>query len=196
MTYNNKGRLNIAIKILLIQICILIFLIPGCSDLGDDLKNNDILGCMDLLACNFDGTATLDDGSCIYEFDVCNVCGGSGEEPDDCCEEGETIDNCGICGGDNSSCINFTDEILPIFLTNCTGCHGNLGGLNLSSFTDIMNGGTSGASVIPENGANSLIIQKLRGTAQGSQMPMGGNPLEESVISIIETWINEGAQNN
>jgi len=191
MTYNNKERLNIAIKILLIQICILIFLIPGCSDLGDDLKNNDILGCMDLLACNFDGTATLNDGSCIYEFDVCNVCGGSGEEPDDCCDEGETVDNCGICGGDNSSCINFTDEILPIFLTNCTGCHGGTGGLRLDSYKNVMSGGSNGEVIISGNSSESLLWQKVN----SGEMPPSED-LSQNEIDLISQWINEGAQNN
>jgi hypothetical protein len=59
-----------------------------------------------------------------------------------------------------------------------------------------MTGGNSGQVLIAGDGTNSLIIQKLRGTAQGSQMPMGGNPLEESVISLLETWINEGANEN
>lgn len=89
--------------------------------------------------------------------------------------------------------VNYSDQIQPIFNNNCIGCHGGNGGLFLTSYENVIAGGNSGVVVTPEDGANSLIIQKLRGTAQGSQMPMGGNPLDESVISLIETWIDEGA---
>ncbi|MDP6685084.1 MAG: c-type cytochrome domain-containing protein, partial [Candidatus Marinimicrobia bacterium] len=89
--------------------------------------------------------------------------------------------------------VDYSTEIQPIFNSNCTVCHGGSGGLFLSSYTGLMTGGNSGQVLIAGDGTNSLIIQKLRGTAQGSQMPMGGNPLEESVISLLETWINEGA---
>ena len=59
-----------------------------------------------------------------------------------------------------------------------------------------MAGGVSGQVVQSGNSSNSRLIQKLRGTASGDQMPQYGTPLEESIISTIETWINEGAQNN
>jgi hypothetical protein len=38
-------------------------------------------GCTDDMACNFDPTATIDDGSCEY-FDACGVCGGPGTDTD------------------------------------------------------------------------------------------------------------------
>ena len=59
-----------------------------------------------------------------------------------------------------------------------------------------MNGGNSGAVVISGNGSESRLIQKLRGTASGSQMPASGCCLEESTINLIERWIDEGALDN
>ena len=109
-----------------------------------------------------------------------------------------TVDECGECGGDNSSCVNYSTEIQPIFSTNslCTGCHGTSGGLSLTSYENLMLGNSNNGPVVNAgNGANSLIIQKLRGTA-GSQMPMGDCCLEDESIDLIETWIDEGAQNN
>tara|TARA_Y100000294_G_C8533899_1_gene328175 strand:+ start:587 stop:1177 length:591 start_codon:yes stop_codon:yes gene_type:complete len=180
----------------LAQIGILLVFFGSCTDLGDEMLSEEIAGCTDTEACNFNAEATTNDGSCAFEEDICGICGGAGVEADDCCDEGVTTDDCGVCGGDNSSCVNFIDEILPIFNTNCTGCHGNSSGLNLSTYSNLMNGGNIGSAVIPGDGANSLIIQKLRGTGPGSQMPLGGNALDESLISLIETWINEGALNN
>ena len=43
-------------------------------------------GCTDPEACNYDETATADDGSCEYE-----------------------VDECGVCGGDNTSCQQLGD---------------------------------------------------------------------------------------
>ena len=54
-----------------------------------------------------------------------------------------------------------------------------------------------GDAVISGNGSASLLIQKLRGTATaGDQMPLSGCCLEETLIQLIETWIDEGANNN
>ena len=51
-------------------------------------------GCMDATACNYDATATVDDGSCA-EFDECGDCGGTGPISGyDCegnCVTGETL---------------------------------------------------------------------------------------------------------
>ena len=108
-----------------------------------------------------------------------------------------TVDECGECGGDNSSCVNYSTEIQPIFSTNflCTGCHGGSGGLYLDSHTNLMAGGNSGAVVIPENGAGSLLIKKLR-DEHAPSMPLGNCCIESSLIDLIETWIDEGAQDN
>ena len=54
----------------------------------------DLPGCLDEAACNYDSEATVDDGSCWYS-----------DENFDC--EGNCIteiDECGVCGGDSSSC--------------------------------------------------------------------------------------------
>ena len=107
-----------------------------------------------------------------------------------------TVDECDECGGDNSTCVNYSTEIQPIFTNKCTTCHGSSGGLNLTSYSALMNGGTSGNVVISNNGPGSYIIKKLRGTGSGGQMPASGCCLEDSEIQLIETWINEGAQNN
>ena len=100
-------------------------------------------------------------------------------------------DDCGVSGGDNSSCVNYSMEIQPIFNTNCTGCHGGSGGLFLTSYNDLM-----GNNVVnPGNSAESQLIKKLKGTA-GTQMPKNQNPLDDATIDLIETWIDEGAENN
>jgi len=69
-------------------------------------------GCMEIDACNYDETATYDDGSCAYIIDCEGVCGGSveldcfglcaGNAIEDCngeCNGLALIDECGVCGG-------------------------------------------------------------------------------------------------
>ena len=72
--------------------------------------SNEITGCTYEEACNYDPTATMDDGSCVgipegacdcegNMLDECGVCGGSGI-PDGACDcEGNVLDECGVCGG-------------------------------------------------------------------------------------------------
>ena len=120
--------------------------------------------------------------SCTGELDCAGTCGGDA-----------VIDDCGACNGNSSTCnISYSTTVQYIFDNHCTSCHGSSGGLSLSSYEDLMNGGV----VIPESGSESLLIQKLRGTASGSRMPASDCCLDESIIQLIETWINEGAQNN
>ena len=55
-------------------------------------------GCTDEDACNYDPTATISDASCL-ELDECGVCGGSGIPEGDCDCDGNQLDECGVCGG-------------------------------------------------------------------------------------------------
>ena len=74
-------------------------------------------GCTDATACNYDVTATSDDGSCtgIAEgacdcdgnvLDECGTCGGSGIADGFCDCDGSVLDALGVCGG---SCESDTD---------------------------------------------------------------------------------------
>ena len=156
-------------KILSSAILSLIFLVFwSCSDAGKDpLSSSDETDCTQGLDCN-------------------SVCGGVAIN-----------DACGVCDGDGSTCnISYSSTIQPIFTNKCTNCHGTSGGLTLTSYSGLMNGGNSGDVVISENGSESRLIQKLRGTASGSQMPKGENPLDATIINIIKTWIDEGALDN
>ena len=137
--------------------------------------------------------------------DCAGICGGSAVVGgcDIACGSSLANDACGICGGNGSTCnISYSGFVQPIFNANCTGCHGTSAGLNLTNYNMLRSGGNSGdIIVIPGNGSGSLLIQKLRGTApNGVQMPAnsgcclddGGAP----TIDLIETWIDEGAENN
>ena len=67
---------------------------------GDDICDEDeVQGCDDETACNYDAAATDNDGTCTYP-DECGVCGGSGIPDGDCDCDGNQADALGVCGGD------------------------------------------------------------------------------------------------
>jgi mono/diheme cytochrome c family protein len=87
----------------------------------------------------------------------------------------------------------FATDVLPIFQASCTICHGTLGGWTATSYSSVMTTGNGGPVVIPGDAANSLLVQKLKGTQQnGSIMPPTGK-LSDAQIQVIIDWINVGA---
>ena len=139
------------------------------------------------------GTAMLDDcGVCYGGIGSCadiemNSCVGCMLEGADNYSENHTIP-------DNESCfVDYSLTIQPIFDNHCIGCHGNFGGLDLSSYQALMTGGNNGPSVIPNDAAGSILIEKINPNPTfGEQM---GN-LNQSTINKISTWIDLGALEN
>ncbi len=67
--------------------------------------DQESFGCTDAAACNYDSSATTDDGSCL-ENDECGVCGGDGIADGACDCEGNVVDALGECGGPCTSDVN------------------------------------------------------------------------------------------
>ena len=91
--------------------------------------------------------------------------------------------------------IDYDNEIQPIFDNSCMPCHqGNnpSGGLDLSSYENVMAGGNSGAVVISGDYENSILWQEVESgsmpnnTANG---PLGIPDLTSEEIALIENWI-------
>jgi len=86
--------------------------------------------------------------------------------------------------------VDYTSQIQTIFTSNCTGCHGNSGGLTLTSYSNVMAGGNSGAVIVANDHANSLLWQRVN----NGEMPPGNNPdLTAAQVSLVALWIDEGA---
>ncbi|MGB0150520.1 MAG: hypothetical protein ACPF87_06490, partial [Flavobacteriales bacterium] len=84
------------------------------QEAGDGNPYNNVCGCTDENACNYDEGAEYDNGSCL-EDDVCGVCDGPGDiyecgctdiPEDDCDCNGNQEDALGVCGG---NCIEDND---------------------------------------------------------------------------------------
>jgi len=93
--------------------------------------------------------------------------------------------------------VSFALDIAPVSVKNCVGCHGQQqprGNLNMTTLPNLVRGGDRGEPVLPGKPADSLLIKKLKGTAEGARMPQRAAPLDPVTITKIETWIAEGAR--
>ena len=70
---------------------------PSASEDDGSCEFTSCAGCTYPSACNFDVTATLDDGSCLV-LDCAGVCGGNAQ-----------LDACGVCNGNNIACLGCTN---------------------------------------------------------------------------------------
>ena len=91
---------------------------------------------------------------------------------------------------------DYNSDIQPIFNNKCISCHIDggtyFGGLDLSSYSEVMEGGTSGNTIIPFDHENSLLWQYVN----SGYMPAYGSgidPLTTDEIDLITQWIDEGA---
>ncbi len=84
----------------------------------------------------------------------------------------------------------FKDEILPIFQKSCTSCHNaekKMAGLDLSSFTGMMEGSSSGPVIAPGKPDHSLLWKMI----ESDQMPLGGK-LTAAEKQTIRAYIEQG----
>ena len=92
------------------------------------------------------------------------------------------------------------DDILPVVLLRCVGCHGphqRDGGLALHTREAMLKGGKSGPALLPGKPDQSLMVQKIR----SEEMPPKVNNFGLEKFSPSETeklvaWIAEGAPEN
>ena len=87
----------------LIKILCLSMLWFSCEE-----QNQDVYGCTDETACNFNADANIFDNSCFYPEDWEDMCGVCDLIPSNDCEQDEcgvwggdgVLDECGVCNGD------------------------------------------------------------------------------------------------
>lgn len=100
--------------------------------------------------------------------------------------------------------VSFSAEVQPIFDNQCAGCHGAGGqaGLDLRPGTSHGNlvGVTATESALslvePGQPDQSWLYLKLTDQQDvGDAMPPGGT-IGDANLTLMETWINEGAQDN
>ena len=126
------------------------------ADLDEDgvCDADEVIGCQDSTACNYDATAT-DAGSCIYADGNCEVCDGNGgvavqdADGDGICDSNEIVGcqdntacnyNAGATDSDSASCI---------YPAGCETCSGATDGTGTVVDNDSDNDGICDANEIP-----------------------------------------------
>src|SRR5258708_28113849 len=84
----------------------------------------------------------------------------------------------------------FKSEILPVFEKSCVKCHGpsqKMAGLDLSTFSGMMAGGTNGAVLAPGKSQRSLLWKLI----ETDKMPLGSK-LPDAEKQLIQAYIDQG----
>ena len=88
----------------------------------------------------------------------------------------------------------FESQIRPLLIQRCAECHGGedvSGGLRINSRESLIQGGDSGAAIIPGDVSESLLLQAVR---RVGEMPMPPEEeLSEREVRVLERWIEMGA---
>jgi hypothetical protein len=95
-----------------------------------------------------------------------------------------------------SAPVDYDRQVHPILAEKCFACHSaekRSGGLSLSSYEEVLNGGRNGGTVRPGKSAESLLIMRVSGEIQ-PRMPLVGAPLSDAELAIVRAWIDQGAR--
>lgn len=102
--------------------------------------------------------------------------------------EGIKNDTCKAKGGCDTSSVSFTKDILPLFESNCTGCHGTINsfsGIRLHNYSNVKDAVATGR-----------MLGALRWEQGFIKMPQDQPQLFGCDIKKLEIWIRKGALNN
>lgn len=91
----------------------------------------------------------------------------------------------------------FRTQVRPLLVRSCMGCHGPgesaASGLDVTSMTGMLAGGTRGPALVPGDPQSSLLFQVVSGKHPTLRMPLGKAPLSEEEVGAIRSWIEQGA---
>lgn len=115
-----------------------------------------------------------------------------------------------LCGCERQ--ISFADDVQPILLASCIECHDKsaegyaASGFSLGDYESVMKGTNFGPVVIAKSSMSSALYLTIANmTSPEIHMPPHhdnalaegrGTPLSKNQIEVIQTWIDQGAQNN
>lgn len=107
--------------------------------------------------------------------------------------------------------VTLTQLQATIFTPICSGCHTG-GGASLPSSMNLSSASASFAAIVgvastqqpslqrvnPGSADDSYLVRKIEGAPgiTGGRMPLGGAPLDATLIANVRAWIAAGAQNN
>src|SRR5262245_15376383 len=91
----------------------------------------------------------------------------------------------------------FEKRVRPLLAQRCWGCHSakskkSRGGLRLDSHQAILEGGDSGAAVVPGQPERSLLVQAVQHRHATVHMPPSGQ-LPPREVAVLVEWVRRGA---
>jgi hypothetical protein len=92
-------------------------------------------------------------------------------------------DSTNLCKTDSMS---FQNDVYPVLLNSCVGCHGNFGasaGVNLEGYDNVKKN-------------NIRMMNAIEYKAGASRMPQGASKLPACTINQLNAWIAQGLKNN
>ena len=90
--------------------------------------------------------------------------------------------------------ITYQDDVRAIFENRCLNCHNPdkaKGGLDLSTYTNAMAGGSSGEIINPGSARDSRLYRSVA-HIEDPKMPPEGDRLAKAELDLIASWINSG----
>jgi hypothetical protein len=94
--------------------------------------------------------------------------------------------------------LTYDDNLLPVLRQTCLGCHNAdkaKGGLNMSSFAKLMEGGSSGEVVKPGDPDGSRLFA-LASHKEEPKMPPNAPMIAKESVETIRLWVEQGAREN
>jgi len=91
---------------------------------------------------------------------------------------------------------DFIDDVMPIFVKYCTGCHSSdnpEGSISLEAYEDLGKGPKDHPLIVPGNSVDSHLIRILKGDGQPTMPPEGYEAPSSEEIDLISKWIKNGA---
>lgn len=98
--------------------------------------------------------------------------------------EEELYSNNGVC---DTSSVTYTLTIAPIINSSCNSCHSGSapsGNIDLSNYSNV--------KLQADNGA---LYGSMSHDPNWSQMPQGGNKLDDCTLQKVKVWIDKGVPN-
>ncbi len=87
--------------------------------------------------------------------------------------------------------VDFEKEIAPIFETKCLSCHNASDAEGEFSLESLQSAMDHPDTIVPGNASGSYLVDVI--TGPNPDMPEDGDPLSDAEVSLIERWINSGA---
>jgi mono/diheme cytochrome c family protein len=92
--------------------------------------------------------------------------------------------------------VDFARDVQPLLRSACARCHarGNdKGGFRFDTRDLLLEGGDTGAAIVPGRSADSLLVTLVAGLDPELVMPQKGSRLSDEQVGILRAWIDQGA---